>query len=54
MIFRTGSTLIVGKCDKSILVSVYKFLKKILSDEFNVIMQVMEETEIKRKIKRGA
>ena len=52
MIFRTGSTLIVGKCDKSILVSVYNFLKKILSDEFNVIMQVMEETEIKKKDKK--
>ena len=39
MIFRTGSVLIVGKCDEDILMVVYNFLKQILYDEYQEICQ---------------
>ena len=39
MIFRTGSVLIVGKCDEDILMVVYNFLKQILYDEYEEISQ---------------
>ena len=39
MIFRTGSVLIVGRCDEDILMVVYNFLKKILYDEYEEISQ---------------
>ena len=39
MIFRTGSVLIVGKCDESILRIIYKFLVNILQDEYKNIHQ---------------
>ena len=39
MIFRTGSVLIVGKCDENVLIVIYEFLKKILTIEFNLICQ---------------
>ena len=34
MIFRTGSVLIVGKCDEIILNYIYNFIKDILYDEY--------------------
>lgn len=37
MIFRTGSVLIVGKCDESVLNEVYLFIKQLLLDEYNNI-----------------
>lgn len=37
MIFRTGSVLIVGKCDESVLNEVYVFIKKLLIDEYKNI-----------------
>jgi hypothetical protein len=37
MIFRTGSILIVGKCNESILMYIYQFIKHILEDEFHII-----------------
>jgi hypothetical protein len=40
MIFRTGSVLIVGKCDESILLKIYDFLKNILKNEFSHICQI--------------
>jgi hypothetical protein len=40
MIFRTGSVLIVGKCDESILLKIYDFLKNILKNEFRQICQI--------------
>jgi hypothetical protein len=40
MIFRTGSVLIVGKCDESILLKIYDFLKNILKNEFRNICQI--------------
>ena len=39
MIFRTGSVLIVGKCDESVLTIIYKFLTQILQDEYKNISQ---------------
>ena len=37
MIFRTGSILIVGKCNKEQLLVVYEYIKTILQDEFKSI-----------------
>lgn len=37
MVFRTGSILIVGKCDEEILMKVYEFVKKVLINEFKEI-----------------
>lgn len=34
MIFRTGSTLIVGHCDEDVLYNIYEYLKQILEAEF--------------------
>ena len=39
MIFRTGSVLIVGKCDENVLIVIYEFLKIILNNEYNNICQ---------------
>ena len=39
MIFRTGSVLIVGKCDEYVLILIYEFLKNILMNEFHLICQ---------------
>jgi hypothetical protein len=39
MIFRTGSVLIVGRCDESVLMSIYEFLKIILNNEYKNICQ---------------
>jgi TATA-box binding protein (TBP) (component of TFIID and TFIIIB) len=39
MIFRTGSVLIVGKCDENVLILIYEFLKNILIAEYKNISQ---------------
>lgn len=39
MIFRTGSVLIVGKCDENVLMVIYEFLKIILNNEYKNICQ---------------
>ena len=39
MIFRTGSVLIVGKCDENVLILIYEFLKNILLNEYKNIFQ---------------
>ena len=39
MIFRTGSVLIVGKCDENILMLIYDFLKNIFRVEYTKICQ---------------
>ena len=39
MIFRTGSVLIVGKCDEKILMSIYEYLRMLLNNEHNNICQ---------------
>ena len=41
MIFRTGSVLIVGKCEDDLLFEIYKFLNNIFIDEF---MDIYEDT----------
>ena len=43
MIFRTGSILIVGKCNESILMNIYRFIKNILETEFHVIQMGLVE-----------
>lgn len=39
MIFRTGSVLIVGRCDENVLMVIYEFLKIILINEYKNICQ---------------
>jgi len=39
MIFRTGSVLIVGKCDLNVLIIIYDYLKNIFKTEYNLICQ---------------
>lgn len=53
MVFRTGSVLIVGKCQESVLLIIYEFLKKILYTEFSSIgVHIIEESESKNKHKK--
>lgn len=51
MIFRTGSVLIVGKCDDIMLNEVYEYLKKLLHDEYNTIATHTDENEKKKEVK---
>ena len=56
MIFRTGSILIVGMCDDSVLYIIYEFLKILLVNEYSKINQVNVHNHIvkdkKRKIRK--
>lgn len=59
MIFRTGSVLIVGKCDEYVLNQVYLFIKNLLLEEYKMIcghVQLMGEDKStvikKRKIRK--
>jgi hypothetical protein len=56
MIFRTGSILIVGMCDDSVLYVIYEFLKVLLVNEYSKINQVnvhnMGVKDKKRKIRK--
>lgn len=62
MIFRTGSILIVGKCNETILYKIYDFIKNILATEYvNVFQKNMDAlkegdhgdaSSIRKKIKR--
>ena len=56
MIFRTGSILIVGKCNEQVLISVYEYLKEILHNEYNEIYQkgelVLNNKNKNRKIRK--
>jgi len=45
MIFRTGSVLIVGKCDENVLLIIYEFLKNLLSVEYQRIGQQKTKDE---------
>lgn len=52
MIFRTGSVLIVGKCDDIMLNEVYEYLKKVLHDEYSSIAtQNDNANELKKETK---
>lgn len=46
MIFRTGSVLIVGKCDENVLMIIYEFLKIILNNEYKNINQKISSSEL--------
>lgn len=48
MIFRTGSILIVGKCNEIVLKIVYEYIKNILLTEYN---KIYNEGSIKKEIK---
>ena len=50
MIFRTGSILIVGKCDEPILLTIYEFIKKILIDEYLNIYQKTQNDNLNQKL----
>ena len=55
MIFRTGSVLIVGKCDENVLMVIYEFLKIILINEYTNICQqniTINNTNLKDKKKK--
>lgn len=55
MIFRTGSVLIVGKCETKVLYEIYEFLKTILKNEFIKICQrliTIDDKQIKNKNKK--
>ena len=57
MIFRTGSVLIVGKCDEPVIRIIYEFVKTLLNNEFKQICQKnVKPNEIKlvkkKKIRR--
>ena len=54
MIFRTGSVLIVGRCDEDVLLNIYQYLKNILTTEYKDICQkinknALSDEEIKEK-----
>jgi hypothetical protein len=51
MIFRTGSVLIVGKCEDEQLYRIYEFLKTIFSTEYRAIYEDNFEV-IKKKQKK--
>ena len=58
MIFRTGSVLIVGKCDENVLMIIYEFLKVVLNNEYKNISQKNAESTVnnlkdkKKKIRK--
>ena len=58
MIFRTGSVLIVGKCDEPVVMIIYEFVKTLLNNEFKQIcqknMKLNEDVKVikKKKIRR--
>jgi len=54
MIFRTGSVLIVGNCNKSILKIIYKFIVSILHNEYDQIAigHAVPKKTIKKKKRR--
>jgi len=54
MVFRTGSILIVGHCDETILEIIYNYLKKLLMDKetFNKIYVTTKSLEKKKKVKK--
>jgi hypothetical protein len=53
MIFRTGSVLIVGRCEEYVIMIIYEFIKNILHDEYINIFQknnkIIEDIKIKKK-----
>jgi hypothetical protein len=53
MVFRTGSCLIVGNCTEEVLMFVYEFVKKVLTDEYkNIYVEGDEETPESKKAQK--
>ena len=54
MIFRTGSVLIVGKCESEELMKIYEFLKTVLHDEYTNVRQIVNapKKQVKKNVKR--
>ena len=52
MVFRTGSVLIVGKCDDELLMIIYNFLKQILYDNYEKIYISLNTENNKKKKKK--
>ena len=52
MIFRTGSVLIVGKCDEETLYIVYEKIKNILISEYDKIYSKQQNTNNIKKTKK--
>ena len=53
MVFRTGSILIVGKCDEDVLYKIYYHIRQILKDEYmNICTTVSDPMKNTPKIKK--
>ena len=52
MIFRTGSVLIVGKCNMVILNKMYNNIKSILENEYEEIYEMEKEVSSKQITKK--
>ena len=56
MIFRTGSVLIVGKCDENVLYIIYEYIKNVLIAEYHNICikntDTQKDTNPKKKLKK--
>ena len=51
MIFRTGSVLIVGKCEEDVLIKIYEFVKTLLYNEFEMIATSIIDKPIEKSVK---
>ena len=49
MIFRTGSVLIVGKCNRNVLDIIYKFLVNIITTEYKEISLGLNKQKKKKR-----
>jgi hypothetical protein len=52
MIFRTGSVLIVGKCENEELYMIYEYIKNIFHTEYLNIYEENNEVKVKKIKKR--
>ena len=52
MIFRTGSVLIVGKCENEDLFMIYEYIKNIFHTEYLNIYEENNEVKVKKIKKR--
>ena len=52
MIFRTGSVLIVGKCNEDVLHEIYQFIRTMLETEYMTIGKCLVSTDTSLEKKR--
>ena len=52
MIFRTGSVLIVGKCNEEGIYTIYNYIKQILIDEYKQICQPLAQMSLNASIEK--